>query len=860
MSAFLAISHLRRPAYDGCVTVSDFPLTPAAAVPAIWGSVPQRHKNFTGRTDVLTQLRSGVSSAVTAVLPHALQGMGGVGKTAVAIEYAHLYRSEYELVWWIPADQPALVRSSLAALAEPLGLQSASAAGIEAAAAAVLDALRRGEPYSRWLLIFDNADQPEEINSIIPRGPGDVLITSRNHRWEAVVDTVPVDVFTRGESTDFLSKRVPRGISKAEADRLAEELGDLPLALEQAGALQAETGMSVDEYLRLLKEHASEIMAEGRSPEYPQSMTAAWRLSVSTLKRQMPEAVELLRCCAFFGPEPIPRDIFRRSSGVAGTQVGDLLANPIRLARAIRELGRFALVRIDGRAIQVHRLIQALLRDELAPEEQERYRHEVHLILAAGAPKDSDDNSLWPRFAELVAHVAAQATNLAECQDEAVRGLVLNMIRYLYRSGDRQPCRAFAEQFIAVWSKASGADDPAVLGAQRHLSNVLRDLGQYSEAFSVTEETLKNARRALGEQDPLTMALARSFAADLRARGDFRDAQNLDEQTVRLHEEAMGPEDPQTLRAMHNLALDYGLNSQYNRAQDIQQRTFRLQSEASAGVTPTDVLVSWDGLARIVRLRGYFTEARDVGEDAYDYGRERLGTEHYWTLRTGIDLSIALRRIETTREDSYALSNEIHERCARLFGPSHPDTLAAAVSLINIQRTIGQTDAALDLAARIAEAYPSIYGADHPYNYGVIGNLALLRRVTGDAAAACQLNKQALAGLDARLSRDHHYSLTVATNLASDLAELGDITGARELGEDTWERLRRLLDDDHPLTLGCAANLALDRRAMGDDAGSAALYEGTMRLYAGSIGADHLDAVAAAKGHRLDFDFDPPPI
>ena len=174
---------------------------------------------------------------------------------------------------------------------------------VDAVGASVLDALRRGEPYSRWLLIFDNADQPEDLKDIIPDGPGDVLITSRNHRWESVVDTVPVDVFTRAESMDFLAKRVPRGITRSEATQLAEELGDLPLALEQAGALQAETGMPVDEYLRLLKEHAAEIMAEGNPPEYPLSMTAAWKLSVSTLNRHLPQAMELLRCCAFFGPD-----------------------------------------------------------------------------------------------------------------------------------------------------------------------------------------------------------------------------------------------------------------------------------------------------------------------------------------------------------------------------------------------------------------------------------------------------------------------------------------------------------------------------------------------------------------------------
>ena len=194
----------------------------------------------------------------------------------------------------------------------PARLETQPAAGIDGLIAAVLDALRRGEPYSRWLLIFDNADQPEEINDLIPRGPGDVLITSRNHRWDAVINTVPMDVFLRAESTEFLRKRVP-SLTATDADRLADELGDLPLALEQAGAMLSETGMPVDEYLRLLNEQVTRIMAEGKSTDYPNSMTAAWKLSVDALQERLPQALELLRCCAFFGPEPIPRT----SSGAA---------------------------------------------------------------------------------------------------------------------------------------------------------------------------------------------------------------------------------------------------------------------------------------------------------------------------------------------------------------------------------------------------------------------------------------------------------------------------------------------------------------------------------------------------------------
>jgi hypothetical protein len=832
----------------------------------IWVGVPPRNKNFTGRTDILEQLRHRTTGSKPAVLlskeslPRALQGLGGVGKTAVAVEYAHRYAADYDLICWIRADQTPLVRSSLAALAEYLGLPAPSASGIDLTTRAVLDSLRRGDPYGRWLLIFDNADQPEELLPFIPDGPGDVLITSRNHRWDPVVDTIPLDVFERAESVQFLLKRVPRRLTEADADKLGESLGDLPLALEQAGGVLFESGMSVDVYLQLLEDRVGDILAQGIALEYPTSMTAAWQVSVAQLRQQSPQALELLRCCAFLGPEPIPRDVFKLSSEESLTGVGALIADPIELSTAISVLGRFALVKMDGPYITVHRLIQALLRAELEPAEQRKYRQDAHSILAVGAPGDPTDATTWPRYLDLVAHVGSETTDLAHCQMPAHRAFALEMVRYLAESGDFASCRVFAERFIEQWTKDSGPTDPYVLDAKRRLGNALRELGHAAAAYQTIETTLRSAEQALDPRNPLTLHLRNAFGADLRARGDFTAALALDEETRELHNEVFGSTDPQTLRVMNNLAADYGLNSRYVEARELHKDIYIQQRDAKPNATAPQVLNAWTGLARAVRLCGNFPQARDLGQEAMVYGLDKLGSEHYLTLRAATDLSIAMRRIPVNFDDGLELAADTLEHCRHRRGEQNPDTMAAAISLYNIQRVVGQITEALELAAATAEKYPGVYGAEHPYNYGVIGNLALLRRLAGDLQTARRLNETALAGLDSRLTRDHFFSLTVAVNLATDLAALGEIQAARALGEDSQARLTRLFGEDHFLTLSSAANLALDLATDGAEEEARMLAVTTTSRCAHALGPNDPLTESAASGARINVDFDPPPI
>ncbi len=756
----------------------------------------------------------------------------------------------------------------------------------------MLNALRRGQPYSRWLLIFDNADQPEDISDILPHGTGHVLITSRNHRWQSIVDAVPVDVFSPEESFAFLAKRVPRAIPRSEADRLAEQLGHLPLALEQAAAVQAETGMSIEEYLRLFHEETAKLLAEGKPSEYPVSMTVAWSLSVAQLKERLPEAVDLLRCCAFFGPEPIPRDVLVPLSkefkdpfafgayppdsqgqgesapnpdphyGLAlDEQLDGLLNNPILLTTAIRELGRYALVRIDSanRTIQVHRLVQALLRNELAESDRTRIRHMTHLLLANAAPTQTppDMRSNWSRFSELLGH--AEPSRITKCPHRLVRSFCLDIVRFLYTSGDPKTALRFVERTIEVWMADSGPGDPSVLDAQRHLGIVLRELGSYPAAYETNKATLASMQTVFGPDHEITLLQTNSYGADLRARGQFDEAREHDERSLSRHELIFGKPDRRTLRAANNLAVDYTLISDYKKALQLHTETFQLQRVPDSGVSAQDTMICWNGLARVLRLSGKYLDAVDLGEDAYAFGVQELSAQHPLTLRTAKDLSIALR-MSGAIDDGLTMARDTYEREKFLFGQAHPDTLAAATSLANALRSIGETDEAFELVNAAMSSYAVVFGPDHPYVDSCRVNTALMYRARGEAETARSFDELAHANLTRQVGISHHFTLICALNLASDQSELGDVKEATALGEKSLPLMREHLGQDHPVTIGCAANLVHDLRAQGAGQRADALSVELGAQYHQVLGLDHPEAKAFLDDKRIDYDIDPPPI
>ncbi|MER7578217.1 FxSxx-COOH system tetratricopeptide repeat protein, partial [Streptomyces sp. NPDC126514] len=359
-------------------------------------------------------------------------------------------------VWWIPAEQTQQIRQALVNLASRLGL-SVGSGEANTAVPAVIEALRIGEPFKNWLLIFDNAEDPESVREFFPtNGPGRILVTSRNAQWSSSARPLEVDVFTREESRSLLQMRAPN-LDDATADRLAETLGDLPLGIEQAAVWLAETGMPADEYLRMFEQQANELMLSDPPVDYPLSVAAAWNVSLDRLRKNHPAALQLLQVCAFFAPEPISR---RLLTGVRDAPVppelNAALSDPIRLGRAIREINRYALARINHNTntIQLHRLVQRVLITQMSEPLKSQMRGGAHRLLAKYDPDEPAASHQWKQYGDLLPHVLN--SRAVESKDPWVRQLVLNEIQYMFSWGDHQGSLDLAREAYTTWREADG--------------------------------------------------------------------------------------------------------------------------------------------------------------------------------------------------------------------------------------------------------------------------------------------------------------------------------------------------------------------------------------------------------------------
>ncbi len=813
---------------------------------AILIGVPPQNPYFTGREDLLLDIHERLTGKPTALVPHALHGYGGVGKTHLAIEYVHRYQQEYNLVCWISAEQPAIVRTTIADLAKRMNLPALPA---DNAVREVVTALRRRQPYDRWLLVFDNVNTSEDIDEFLRIGSGHIIVTSRSDVWAGIAQVVEVNVFRREESIAFLGGRLS-DIRREDADQLAERLDDLPLALEQAAAWQVETHTPASDYLGLFDERLARLQdveavrAGALRTDYPLAVAVTWSLALDRLRETQPEVVRLLELCAYFAPEPIPWNVLSVGRFVQAlpARLRTALSSNRERDRIIREIKKYALAQVDygNNRLQLHRLTQLVLREQLSgDEEREMVRHQAHMLIAAADPGDPDVPDNWERYRDLWPHV--EPSGSVECTHREVREMVLNLTRYLYVRGSYEAGQNFAETALRHWEQLF-ADDQATLVLVRHLATILRALGQDGQAKDRSVACYEKLREIYSDDDEEALSAGNIVGGTYRGLGQFRQALDLDRDLHERHTRVFGAEHPRTLMSANNLALDYFLIGDYDKAADLDEGVLQARRRVLGEENPF-TLQSEDGYARDLCEAGHYREAKNQLEDTLGRYVTTLGETHPSTLRAAKQLAVACRKAGAYGE-ALRLSEQAYAAYQSRLGPTHPATLSAADNLVNDLRINGDLGVAARLAAETLEQYRGLLGVNHPFTLSAENNYAIVLRQSKRLVEARSLSEHSFNEFRRTLGRDHPYTLSAATTHANDLSASGEVAAATELLEATYASFKRVLGALHPYTLSCAVNLVQDLHATGQHDDADRLAEVTMDRYAEALGPMHPEAVA----------------
>jgi tetratricopeptide (TPR) repeat protein len=596
---------------------------PAATMPRTPWNVPYpRNTFFTGREDILHRLHAALAARGATALTQAIAGLGGIGKTQTAVEYAYRHRDAYRAVLWARADSRSTLTTDFAAIAALLDLPEKDARDLDQVRAAVQRWLTDNGGY---LLVLDNADEPSAVEPFVPLDPrGHILITTRADNLDQlnVGDLIELSVLPPDEAVEFLLKRARRKEvdpqERSAAEELARELGGLPLALEQASAYIAVHKVRFRDYLDEYRTLQLQLLEE-QGPvagAYRKTVRTTWRKSIDAVRKTSPAAADLLSATAFLGPDRIPDELIIKGAPELGETLAVALSyaedgRPLR--KLMQLLTRYSLIRRDvaTRTCDVHRLVQAVIRDGMGTEMRGVWAERVVRAVARAYPGFQFSN--WPQCERLLLHWGACASAIDQYQMEfAEASLLLNQAGYYL---DDRAQYAAAEPLyrraLDITEKALGPEHPATATSLNNLAALYDSQGQYAAAEPLYRRALAIREKASGSEHPDTATSLNNLAALYASQGQYAAAEPLYRRALAIREKALGPEHPATATSLNNLAGLYKSQGQYAAAEPLYRRALDIWEKALGSEHPHTAMCC-EGFADLLTQTGRTEDAADL--------------------------------------------------------------------------------------------------------------------------------------------------------------------------------------------------------------------------------------------------------
>jgi tetratricopeptide (TPR) repeat protein/transcriptional regulator with XRE-family HTH domain len=752
-----------------------------------WHISYRRNPFFTGRSMFLHTLRDRLCSKQQSFHNqcYALSGLGGIGKTQLALEYAYQSALDYQAVFWVSAETHNTLTSGFTALAAHLQLPEAREDEYQSIVNAVLHWLKT---HKDWLLIFDNVENLAILTPFLPVARrGAVLLTTRLHALDGIAQVLELPPFTAEEGCIFLLRRaglidetcscesLPAEL-KEPAYALVDAMEGLPLALDRAGAYIEQTGCSIRDFLRLFLSSPMKILQERSShADYSMSVSKTLMFSFERVQQKNPAAAELLTCCAFLAPDEIPESLFVTSASHLGPVLHDLLADVWGYHAAMKDLLAYSLVQRHTRTqmLSVHRLVQSVLK-ESQPEcislewarrllsaldyafpsykefhltlEQREWCEKLlpHALSCINGPDVSCQAriSLFIKITDYLLHCRGEYARvepllqraLAICEQE--RGpdhpdtaLILNGLGSLYREQARyQEAEPPLQRALAICEQERGPDHPDTAEILNALGLLYGYQGRYTEAEPFFRRSLSIYEQVLGACHLLTASPLGNLAVLFLRQGRHMEAEPLFQRALAICEQELGSSHPKVSMHLHNLASIYHDQEKYGEAELLYQRALTIR-EQQLGPMHRYTAMSLNSLARLYHDQGKYVEAEPLYQRALSIRKQRLGPAHP-------DTAGSLRSLARlyTDQKKWAKAEVLYRRALAIyeqkFGSVYPDIARSLDGLARLFELQGKYDEAVTFAQRALTTWEQIFGAEHPQTKAARATYERLRRFT----------------------------------------------------------------------------------------------------------------------------------